>query len=134
MLYYWLYIHHYFYTLSLNLVTVYLFAENALDFTCLLSLNFFSTIIKYKIIWNSYVWQTEEEKEDNSKQQTTEVLSEPKEKEDPKTEAFADPSEPKDEEQTNDQEHKTETAAEEDSKEWGICSSYRAQRQSGCAT
>lgn len=82
MLYYWLYIHHHFYTLSLNLVTVYLFAQNALDFTCLLSLNFFSTIIKSKIIWNSYVWQTEEEKEDNSKQQTTEVLSEPKEKED----------------------------------------------------
>ncbi|KAK9218019.1 hypothetical protein WN943_006653 [Citrus x changshan-huyou] len=61
--------------------------------------------------------ETEEEKEDNSKQQTTEVLSEPKGEEDPKTEAFADPSEPKDEEQTNDQEHKTETAAEEDSKE-----------------
>lgn len=134
MLYYWLYIHHYFYTLSLNLVTVYLFAQNALDFTYLLSLNFFSTIIKYKIIWNSYVWQTEEEKEDNSKQQTTEVLSEPKEKEDPKTQAFADPSEPKDEEQTNDQEHKPETAAEENSKEWDICSSYRAKRQSGCAT
>lgn len=134
MLYYWLYIHHHFYTLSLNLVTVYLFAQNTLDFTCLLSLNFFSTIIKSKIIWNSYVWQTEEEKGDNSKQQTTEVLSEPKEKEDLKTEVFADPSEPKDEEQTNDQELKTETAAEEDFKEWGICSSYRAKRQSGCAT